>query len=73
MMTFETVKYVRIQRLDMSDRIVTLKVKVGRKTDRKNGKEYPYYIIRIPMRKIRILSDKAKIAIYPAEWIDKSD
>jgi len=70
---YETVKYPLNIRINMSDKIVTLNVRVGRDKHRMDGKEYYYYRILIPMNKIRILSDTAKIAIYPAEWINESD
>jgi len=56
----------------MDNKIVTIKVKVGRDVKRVKGKTYYYHRILIPMDKIRILSDKVKIAIYPAEWIDEN-
>ena len=57
----------------MDGKIVSLSVNVYRKTKRAKGKRYDYYQILIPMNKIRILRDEAKIAIYPAEWINESD
>ena len=57
----------------MDGKIVSLSVNVYRKTKRAKGKRYDYYQILIPMNKIRILNKKIRIAIYPAEWIDKND
>ena len=59
--------------MNMEDKIVKLKVNVGKWKVKADGKTYHYHLILIPTNKIRILNKKATIAIYPAEWIDKSD
>jgi len=56
----------------MDEKIVSLSVNVYRKTKRVKGKRYDYYQILIPMKRIRILDKKVRIAIYPAEWINES-
>ena len=57
----------------MDEKIVTLSVSVYRKSLKSKGKRYDYYQILIPMKRIRILDKKVRIAIYPAEWINESD